>query len=126
MGGCASVSASASLEKVAPAAPPREGGGGKSSKRLAVEKKAGVSSKKLAAAKAAPKARYNFRTIKDNYETLDEVADALHEAGLESSNLICAIDFTKSNQVRRGCTRVGRVTAGTRCVYVCCRPAPLL
>ena len=31
---------------------------------------------------------YKFTAIKDSYETLEEVADALHNAGLESSNLV--------------------------------------
>ncbi|XP_057496807.1 E3 ubiquitin-protein ligase RGLG3-like isoform X2 [Actinidia eriantha] len=36
--------------------------------------------------------------IADNYNSLDEVIFALREAGLESSNLILGIDFTKSNE----------------------------
>lgn len=36
--------------------------------------------------------------IADNYSTVDEVIAALREAGLESSNLILGIDFTKSNE----------------------------
>ncbi|XP_062096065.1 E3 ubiquitin-protein ligase RGLG3 isoform X2 [Humulus lupulus] len=36
--------------------------------------------------------------IADNYSSLDEVVSALREAGLESSNLILGIDFTKSNE----------------------------
>lgn len=36
--------------------------------------------------------------IADNYSSLDEVTSALREAGLESSNLILGIDFTKSNE----------------------------
>ncbi|KAI8535597.1 hypothetical protein RHMOL_Rhmol10G0186400 [Rhododendron molle] len=36
--------------------------------------------------------------IADNYSSLDEVISALREAGLESSNLILGIDFTKSNE----------------------------
>uniref|UniRef100_A0A0E0JTX5 RING-type domain-containing protein n=1 Tax=Oryza punctata TaxID=4537 RepID=A0A0E0JTX5_ORYPU len=36
--------------------------------------------------------------IPDNYSSVDEVTAALREAGLESSNLILGIDFTKSNE----------------------------
>uniref|UniRef100_K3XED2 Uncharacterized protein n=1 Tax=Setaria italica TaxID=4555 RepID=K3XED2_SETIT len=36
--------------------------------------------------------------IPDNYSSVDEVITALREAGLESSNLILGIDFTKSNE----------------------------
>ncbi|KAJ6792711.1 E3 ubiquitin-protein ligase RGLG4-like isoform X3 [Iris pallida] len=40
--------------------------------------------------------RYSY--IPDNYTSLDQVTTALREAGLESSNLIVGIDFTKSNE----------------------------
>ncbi|CAL0325204.1 unnamed protein product [Lupinus luteus] len=36
--------------------------------------------------------------IADNFTSLDQVVSALREAGLESSNLILGIDFTKSNE----------------------------
>ncbi|WVZ21216.1 hypothetical protein V8G54_008538, partial [Vigna mungo] len=36
--------------------------------------------------------------IADHFSSLDQVVSALREAGLESSNLILAIDFTKSNE----------------------------
>ncbi|KAK9675509.1 hypothetical protein RND81_11G011400 [Saponaria officinalis] len=39
-----------------------------------------------------------YARIADDYRTLDEVTTALAEAGLESSNLIVGIDFTKSNE----------------------------
>ncbi|CAL8994115.1 unnamed protein product [Prunus brigantina] len=39
-----------------------------------------------------------YSKIADNYRSLDEVTSALAQAGLESSNLIVGIDFTKSNE----------------------------
>ncbi|KAG0469432.1 hypothetical protein HPP92_016132 [Vanilla planifolia] len=36
--------------------------------------------------------------IADNFSSLDQVTSALRESGLESSNLILGIDFTKSNE----------------------------
>lgn len=42
------------------------------------------------------KEKYAF--IPDQYETVDQVTAALRESGLESSNLILGIDFTKSNE----------------------------
>ncbi|KAK9809475.1 hypothetical protein WJX73_001393 [Symbiochloris irregularis] len=39
-----------------------------------------------------------FRTISDNFHTLDQVQDALRRNGLESSQLIIGFDFTKSNE----------------------------
>ncbi|KAK4780772.1 hypothetical protein SAY87_016878 [Trapa incisa] len=39
-----------------------------------------------------------YSRISDNYASLDEVTAALAQAGLESSNLIVGIDFTKSNE----------------------------
>ncbi|KAF7801592.1 E3 ubiquitin-protein ligase RGLG2-like [Senna tora] len=38
-----------------------------------------------------------YSRIADNYNSLEEVTEALARAGLESSNLIVGIDFTKSN-----------------------------
>lgn len=39
-----------------------------------------------------------YSRIADNYQTLEQVTDALAHAGLESSNVIVGIDFTKSNE----------------------------
>uniref|UniRef100_A0A2N9IWE0 VWFA domain-containing protein n=1 Tax=Fagus sylvatica TaxID=28930 RepID=A0A2N9IWE0_FAGSY len=39
-----------------------------------------------------------YSKIDDNYITLEQVTEALKRAGLESSNLIVGIDFTKSNE----------------------------
>ncbi|KAG5527142.1 hypothetical protein RHGRI_028155 [Rhododendron griersonianum] len=39
-----------------------------------------------------------YSRIADNYRSLEEVTEALLRAGLESSNLIVGIDFTKSNE----------------------------
>ncbi|KAK7306171.1 hypothetical protein VNO77_44094 [Canavalia gladiata] len=49
---------------------------------------------------AQPKRKLDKRysRIADNYRSLDEVTTALANAGLESSNLIVGIDFTKSNE----------------------------
>jgi len=47
----------------------------------------------------------------DHFQTLDEVANALREAGLESSNLIVGVDYTKSN------TWTGKNTFGGLCLH---------
>ncbi|XP_039133706.1 E3 ubiquitin-protein ligase RGLG2-like [Dioscorea cayenensis subsp. rotundata] len=39
-----------------------------------------------------------YSKIADNFECLEQVTEALAQAGLESSNLIVGIDFTKSNE----------------------------
>ncbi|XP_042067759.1 E3 ubiquitin-protein ligase RGLG1-like [Salvia splendens] len=39
-----------------------------------------------------------YGRIPDNYQTIEQVTQALAESGLESSNLIVGIDFTKSNE----------------------------
>ncbi|KMZ59905.1 putative Copine [Zostera marina] len=44
------------------------------------------------------KIQRTYSRIADNYKSLEQVTEALAEAGLESSNLIVGIDFTKSNE----------------------------
>ncbi|KAL3820855.1 hypothetical protein ACJIZ3_006760 [Penstemon smallii] len=39
-----------------------------------------------------------YKLIEDNYTSVEQVTRALAESGLESSNLIVGIDFTKSNE----------------------------
>jgi len=40
----------------------------------------------------------SFVTFVDKYKTIEQVQQALRESGLESSNLIMGIDYTKSNE----------------------------
>ena len=57
------------------------------------------------------KAKYEFQTIIDNYKSIKAVQQALRDAGLESSNLIVGIDFTKSN------TWTGEKSFNGRCLH---------
>ncbi|KAI0523063.1 hypothetical protein KFK09_005453 [Dendrobium nobile] len=50
------------------------------------------------ATRKLPRLDRRYSKIADMYKSLDEVTEALAEAGLESSNLIVGIDFTKSNE----------------------------
>ncbi|XP_078154577.1 E3 ubiquitin-protein ligase RGLG5-like [Carex rostrata] len=52
-----------------------------------------------------------YSHIGDDYRTLNQVTDALAHAGLESSNLIVGIDFTKSNEW------TGKLSFGRRCLH---------
>ncbi|ONK77635.1 uncharacterized protein A4U43_C02F8870 [Asparagus officinalis] len=45
-----------------------------------------------------PRLDRKYSKIADNYISLEQVTEALAQAGLESSNLIVGIDFTKSNE----------------------------
>lgn len=56
------------------------------------------SSSSSSAARQLPRLDRRYSKIADDYKSLDEVTEALAQAGLESSNLIVGIDFTKSNE----------------------------
>ncbi|XP_022947337.1 E3 ubiquitin-protein ligase RGLG4 isoform X2 [Cucurbita moschata] len=51
---------------------------------------------RLSEKKASFRQKYGF--IADNFSSIDQVTEALRKEGLESSNLIVGIDFTKSNE----------------------------
>ncbi|XP_020246124.1 E3 ubiquitin-protein ligase RGLG2-like isoform X2 [Asparagus officinalis] len=50
------------------------------------------------ASRPRPRLDRRYSQIADNYRSLEQVTEALAQAGLESSNLIVGIDFTKSNE----------------------------
>nr|XP_043624602.1 E3 ubiquitin-protein ligase RGLG1-like [Erigeron canadensis] len=52
-----------------------------------------------------------YSTIGNGYKTLEQVASALTQEGLESSNLIVGIDFTKSNEWK------GKRSFNKRCLH---------
>ena len=54
---------------------------------------------------------FRFHRINDNYSTIEQVQEALRKAGLESSNLIVGVDFTKSN------TWTGKTSFNGRCLH---------
>ncbi|XP_074591308.1 E3 ubiquitin-protein ligase RGLG2-like [Curcuma longa] len=60
---------------------------------------------------ATNRVQKRYSRINDDYQTLSQVTDALAEAGLESSNLIVGIDFTKSNEW------TGKVSFNRRCLH---------
>jgi len=52
-----------------------------------------------------------FAKISDRFQSLDEVQQGLRQCGLESSNLIIGVDYTKSN------TWNGKLTFGGKCLH---------
>jgi E3 ubiquitin-protein ligase RGLG len=60
---------------------------------------------------AASKREYRFETIRDKYRSIEEVQQALRDAGLENSNLIIGVDFTHSN------TWTGQKSFNRRCLH---------
>jgi len=69
-----------------------------------------TSSGSRAASQPAPQRR-GFQAIADQFKTMEEVQDALRRSGLESSNLIIGVDFTKSNEW------TGKNTFGGKCLH---------
>ncbi|KAL8134761.1 E3 ubiquitin-protein ligase RGLG4 isoform X2 [Apium graveolens] len=63
-----------------------------------VQKKSSFSSWKASSKSFSYKKTNKYAFIPDNFSTVEQVTEALTEAGLESSNLIIGIDFTKSNE----------------------------
>jgi hypothetical protein len=57
------------------------------------------------------KSENSFFAFRDKYQSLEEVQDGLRKAGLESSNLVVGIDYTKSN------TWTGKNTFGGFCLH---------
>ena len=58
-----------------------------------------------------------FKAIGDNFKCIEEVQQALRKAGLESSNLIVGIDFTKSN------TWTGEKSFNKQCLHTLLPPS---
>ncbi|KAH3744924.1 calcium-dependent phospholipid-binding protein family protein [Pelomyxa schiedti] len=73
-------------------------------------KKEGASGSHSSAA-AKPSSGGGFFAIPDKYKTLEQVQQGLRDAGLESSNLIIGIDYTKSN------TWTGKASFGGKCLH---------
>ncbi|CAM9998970.1 unnamed protein product, partial [Phaeothamnion confervicola] len=63
----------------------------------------------------------HWSAIGDRYQSIGEVVQAMRTAGLESSNLIVGVDFTKSNEWTGGKSFSGRcmhdVSSGVRTPY---------
>jgi len=52
-----------------------------------------------------------FKTIGDNFQSFEQLQQAIRDAGLENSNIIIGVDFTKSN------TWTGEKTFNGRCLH---------
>ncbi|WOL19437.1 E3 ubiquitin-protein ligase [Canna indica] len=61
--------------------------------------------------RATERLKKKYFKINDDYNSVEEVTEALSSAGLESSNLIVGIDFTKSNEW------TGKVSFNRQCLH---------
>ncbi|KAI3764777.1 hypothetical protein L2E82_14793 [Cichorium intybus] len=75
-----------------PSAPTNRSLSQRQSSFLNMKRSSSISTK----SKKGDKNKYGY--IPDNYSSLEQVTEALRGSGLESSNLILGIDFTKSNE----------------------------
>ncbi|KQJ91668.1 E3 ubiquitin-protein ligase RGLG2 isoform X2 [Brachypodium distachyon] len=92
------VVSSSAYSRSAVAAPPRAPAHSVSAPPLLRANKKPPAPARAAVAGKRPKLERMYSKIVDQYRSLDEVKEALAQAGLESSNLIIGIDFTKSNE----------------------------
>ncbi|CAM0884248.1 unnamed protein product [Alopecurus aequalis] len=76
-------------------APPQQGG---YAAPYPAYQSAPVTPQAPARASKPPRLDRRYSRIADDFQSVEQVTDALAEAGLESSNLIVGIDFTKSNE----------------------------
>ncbi|XVE74245.1 hypothetical protein DITRI_Ditri12bG0001300 [Diplodiscus trichospermus] len=74
------------------------GGGGGGGSGSSAQVNNSVNDNKLSKLDRKQSAKQKYGLIPDNFSTLDQVTRALRDSGLESSNLIVGIDFTKSNE----------------------------
>ncbi len=68
------------------------------------------SSKKSSSAKQVYDAKY-YQNIKDRFSDINDITEELQRKGLESSNLIIGVDYTKSNEWQ------GERTFGGQCLH---------
>nr|CAB3475172.1 unnamed protein product [Digitaria exilis] len=77
---------------------PQQGGGGYAAPYAAPAYQPPAAAPAPQPAKPRRQLDRRYSRIADDYHSVDQVTDALAQAGLESSNLIVGIDFTKSNE----------------------------
>ncbi|KAH7681586.1 E3 ubiquitin-protein ligase RGLG protein [Dioscorea alata] len=90
-------SSSASYDSVPVAYPPPPQSYASSRESYAPQPSYGQSSR-ASTGRSRPTLDRRYSKIADDYQSLEQVTEALAHAGLESSNLIVGIDFTKSNE----------------------------